>query len=237
MLKVFHLCKSFQNQLILNDISFEVPMGSIAALLGPSGSGKSTLLRCISRLETVDQGSITFQGQSLSELSPGSIGMVFQGFHLFPHMTVLQNLIHAPLALHRLPKPQATAEALSLLEKFGLADKASQFPNQLSGGQKQRVAIARALIVNPPILLFDEPTSALDPEMVSEVASLIRSLKSPSRLIMMATHELRVAKLASDQILFLDQGILVDNAPKEDFFKKPKAKRAKQFIKNLTISE
>jgi polar amino acid transport system ATP-binding protein len=236
MLKASHLCKSFQNQLILNDISFEVPMGSIAALLGPSGSGKSTLLRCISRLETVDQGSITFQEQPLSELSSSSIGMVFQGFHLFPHMTVLQNLTHAPLALKRLSKTQGIAEAMGLLKKFGLADKASQFPNQLSGGQKQRVAIARALIVNPPILLFDEPTSALDPEMVSEVASLICSLKSPDRLIMMATHELRVAKLASDQILFLDHGVLVDNASKEQFFKKPKAKRAQQFIKNLTIS-
>lgn len=236
MLKANNVSKSFHNQLILNDISFVTPMGSIAALLGPSGSGKSTLLRCISRLETADQGSITFQGQPLTGLSPCAIGMVFQGFHLFPHMTVLQNLIHAPLSLKRLTKNNATTQAMELLEKFGLADKGPQFPNQLSGGQKQRVAIARALIVNPPILLFDEPTSALDPEMVSEVAGLIQSLKSPERLIMMATHELRVAKLAADQILFLDQGMLVENTSKEKFFKKPKAKRAKQFIQNLTIS-
>jgi len=194
------------------------------------------LLRCIGRLEATDKGSITFQGQPLTDLSPCAIGMVFQGFHLFPHMTILQNLIHAPVALKRMTKGQAIAHAMSLLDKFGLADKATQFPNQLSGGQKQRVAIARALIVNPPILLFDEPTSALDPEMVSEVASLMQSLKSPDRLIMMATHELRVAKLAADQILFLDQGNLVENESKEEFFQKPKANRAQQFIKNLTIS-
>lgn len=236
MLKATHLSKSFHTESILKDISFETTMGSIAAILGPSGSGKSTLLRCISRLETADKGSITFQGQTLTSLSPCAIGMVFQGFHLFPHMTILQNLIHAPLALKRLSKTQAITKAMSLLDKFGLADKAAQFPNQLSGGQKQRVAIARALIVNPPILLFDEPTSALDPEMVSEVATLIESLKSPDRLIMMATHELRVAKLAADQILFLDQGLMVENATKDHFFKKPKAKRAQQFIKNLTIS-
>jgi polar amino acid transport system ATP-binding protein len=236
MLKATHLSKSFHNELILKDICFETTMGSIAAILGPSGSGKSTLLRCISRLESADKGSITFEGKTLPSLSPCAIGMVFQGFHLFPHMTILQNLIHAPLALKRLSKNEAITKAMSLLKKFGLADKAAQYPNQLSGGQKQRVAIARALIVNPPILLFDEPTSALDPEMVSEVATLIESLKSPDRLIMMATHELRVAKLAADQILFLDQGLLVENATKDQFFKKPKAKRAQQFIKNLTIS-
>jgi ABC-type polar amino acid transport system ATPase subunit len=236
MLKATHLSKSFQNQLILNDISFETKKGSIAALLGPSGSGKSTLLRCISRLETTDQGALTFENQALRQLPPCGIGMVFQGFHLFPHMTILQNLIHAPVSLNRASKAKATTEAMNLLETFGLPDKATQFPNQLSGGQKQRVAIARALIMNPPIVLFDEPTSALDPEMVSEVASLIKSLKSPDRLIIMATHELRVAKLAADQILFLDQGVLVENEKTKTFFENPKAKRAQQFIKNLTIS-
>ncbi|MBX9806134.1 MAG: amino acid ABC transporter ATP-binding protein [Alphaproteobacteria bacterium] len=236
MLKASHLSKSFHNQLILNDISFDIPMGTIAALLGPSGSGKSTLLRCISRLENAESGNLTFQEQSLSDLPPWSIGMVFQGFHLFPHMTILQNLIHAPVQLKQLSKDAAMKQGKALLKQFGLSDKAEMHPNQLSGGQKQRVAIARALIVNPPILLFDEPTSALDPEMVSEVASLIKSLKSPERLIIMATHELRVAKLAADQILFLDQGILVEDDPKDDFFKKPKTKRATQFIKNLTVS-
>jgi polar amino acid transport system ATP-binding protein len=137
-------------------------MGTIAAILGPSGSGKSTLLRCISRLETADKGNITFQGYPLTNMTASSIGMVFQGFYLFPHMTVLQNLIHAPLQLKQMPKSQAQIQAMDLLETFGLGDKASQFPNQLSGGQKQRVAIARALIVNPPILLFDEPFNHLD---------------------------------------------------------------------------
>lgn len=236
MLKTTHLSKSFNKQLILDDLSFEIPMGSIAALLGPSGSGKSTLLRCISRLETFETGTITFGGKHISDLRPSTIGMVFQGFHLFPHMTVLQNLIHAPISLKRMTKLKAIEEAMELLNKFGLADKASQFPNELSGGQKQRVAIARALIVNPPLLLFDEPTSALDPEMVSDVANLIRSLKSPNRLIIMATHELRAAKLACDQILFLDHGVLIENASTDTFFEKPKSKRAQQFIKNLTIS-
>lgn len=235
MLKAKNLSKSFQNQLILNDISFDLKVGTIAAILGPSGSGKSTLLRCISRLETADKGNITFQGQPLTSMPASSIGMVFQGFYLFPHMTVLQNLIHAPLQLKQMPKNQAQAQAKALLDTFGLSDKAHQFPNQLSGGQKQRVAIARALIVNPPILLFDEPTSALDPELVTEVAKLIQSLKSPKRLIMMATHELRVARLAADQILFLDQGVLIENASNKDFFKNPKTERAKQFLKNLTL--
>lgn len=235
MLKAINLSKEFHGQLILNDISFDLKMGTIVAILGPSGSGKSTLLRCISRLETINGGSITFQGHPLTNLPTSSIGMVFQGFYLFPHMTVLQNLIHAPLQLKLMPKSEAQSQAMTLLETFGLSDKAAHFPNQLSGGQKQRVAIARALIVNPPILLFDEPTSALDPELVSEVACLIQNLKSPDRLIMMATHELRAAKLAADQILFLDQGVLIENATNDTFFKKPKTKRAQQFLKNLTI--
>lgn len=236
MLNALNLSKSFNHHLVLNDISFKIPMGSIAALLGPSGSGKSTLLRCMSRLDIPDKGILTFKEQPLKNLPAYGIGMVFQGFHLFPHMTILQNLIHAPIALKHQTKEEATKQAMRLLEKFGLADKAAQFPNQLSGGQKQRIAIARALIVNPPILLFDEPTSALDPEMVSDVAHLIQSLKSSNRLIIMATHELRVAKLAADQILFLDQGNLVENTLKAKFFQKPKAARAQQFLKNLTVS-
>jgi ABC-type polar amino acid transport system ATPase subunit len=235
MLKVKNLSKSFHDHLILNDISFDLKLGSIAAILGPSGSGKSTLLRCISSLETADQGNITFQGQPLTRMPASAIGMVFQGFYLFPHMTVLQNLIHAPVQLKQMTKFQAQTQAMDLLETFGLKDKASQFPNQLSGGQKQRVAIARALIVNPPILLFDEPTSALDPELVTDIANLIQNLKSPDRLIMMATHELRVAKLAADQILFLDKGALIENALNKSFFKKPKTLRAQQFLKNLSL--
>lgn len=235
MLKVTGLSRSFHDHLVLNQVSFDVPMGTIAAILGPSGSGKSTLLRCISRLEVADAGEITFQNQPLSTLSPFAIGMVFQGFFLFPHMTVLQNLIHAPCQLKQMEKSQAQDQAMALLETFGLADKAARFPNQLSGGQKQRVAIARALIVNPPILLFDEPTSALDPELVTEIAALIQNLKSSDRLIMMATHELRAAKLAADQVLFLDQGVLVENESSQAFFKKPKTERAQQFLKNQSL--
>lgn len=237
MLKVDHLSKKFHHHLILKDISFEIESGTIAALLGPSGSGKSTLLRCIGRLETKDMdGNITFKEHPITTLAPWAIGLVFQGFHLFPHMTILQNLIHAPVSLKRLPKKEAKLEALSLLDRFGLSHKADHFPNELSGGQKQRIAIARALIMDPPILLFDEPTSALDPEMVSDVAEVIQGLKSPERFIIMATHELRLAKLAADQILFLDHGNLVENTSKQAFFKKPKAKRAQEFLKNLLIS-
>jgi polar amino acid transport system ATP-binding protein len=236
MLEVSHISKSYHGQPVLKDISLKTAMGTIAALLGPSGSGKSTLLRCMSRLEMADSGELSFQDKDLAELPPDAIGMVFQGFHLFPHLSVLQNLIHAPVALKRMKKEQAIEAAMDILDKFGLKEKADNYPNQLSGGQKQRVAIARALIINPPILLFDEPTSALDPELVSDVAQLIHSLKSPERLIIMATHELRVAKLAADQILFLDHGVLIEDASKEDFFKKPKSKRAQQFIKNQMIS-
>ena len=235
MLKIVNLFKSFQGTTVLNNISFDLKVGTVAALLGPSGSGKSTLLRCISRLETWDTGSITFQDQLLTDLPSSSIGMVFQSFHLFPHMTVLQNLIHAPIQVKKISKTNARAEAMILLEKFNLADKAKSFPNQLSGGQKQRVAIARALMMDPPLLLFDEPTSALDPEMVSDVAALIQGLKSPNRLIIMATHELRVAKLAADHVLFLDQGILVENASNDHFFSDPKAERAQQFLKNMMV--
>jgi arginine/lysine/histidine transport system ATP-binding protein len=233
MLKVSNICKSFHNQLILNNVSFEVPKGSIAAILGPSGSGKSTVLECISRLKVADKGSLSFEEHSLTSLSPCAIGMVFQSFYLFPHMTVLQNLIHAPLFLKRFTKTESIVQAMELLETFGLADKKDRFPHHLSGGQKQRVAIARALIINPPILLFDEPTSALDPEMVSDVATLIQSLKSPSRVIIIATHELRIAKLATNQILFLDKGTVVENTTTDAFFKNPKAQRAQQFIQNL----
>jgi polar amino acid transport system ATP-binding protein len=235
MLNVLNLVKSFQGAPVLKDISFQLQEGTIVALLGPSGSGKSTLLRCISRLEVWEQGSITFQDQKLSDLTPSAIGMVFQGFHLFPHMTVLQNLVYAAIRVKGMPTAAAQREAVVLLEKFNLADKAKSFPNALSGGQKQRVAIARALIMNPPLLLFDEPTSALDPEMVSEVAALIQGLKSRSRLIILATHELRAAKLAADQVLFLDHGALVENASNKDFFSHPKATRAQQFLKNMMI--
>jgi arginine/lysine/histidine transport system ATP-binding protein len=235
MLNVLNLAKSFQGIPVLKDISFQLQEGTVAALLGPSGSGKSTLLRCISRLEAWEQGGITFQGQELSGLSSSSIGMVFQSFHLFPHMTVLQNLMYAAIRVKGMPTTVAQREAMILLEKFNLADKAKYFPNALSGGQKQRVAIARALMMDPPLLLFDEPTSALDPEMVSDVAALIQGLKSPDRLIILATHELRAAKLAADQVLFLDHGVLVENAPNKDFFLHPKAERAQRFLKNMMI--
>lgn len=235
MLSVQNLSKFFQGTPILKNLSFQFEMGTIVALLGPSGSGKSTLLRCLSRLERIDEGTMTFQSHPLAQLPSHAIGMVFQGFHLFPHMTVLQNLMHAPLRVQKISQNLLQEKAMNLLEQFGLSHKTHQFPNQLSGGQKQRIAIARALMMEPPILLFDEPTSALDPEMTSEVATLIQNLQSPERLIIMATHELRVARLAADQVLFLDQGSLMENLPTARFFEKPETPRAQEFLKNFMI--
>lgn len=235
MLRVSNVTKKFGETYGLKDVSFQVPLGSIAALMGPSGSGKSTLLRCLSRLEHPDGGKILFQSKSLEALSSSAVGMVFQGFYLFPHMVVLKNLVHAPVALKKMSLDQAVTRAKELLTQFGLLSKIKAYPGELSGGQKQRIAIARALMMDPELLLFDEPTSALDPEMVGEVATLIKDLKSDKRIIVMATHELRAAHQAADQVLFLDQGQLVEDVPCEAFFAHPKAERAQQFLKNFQI--
>lgn len=234
MLNINHIQKSFNGHGVLKNVSCELAQGSITALLGPSGSGKSTLLRCIARLETPDSGQILFKGKTIHDLAGHEIGMVFQSYHLFPHMSVLENLTFAPQKLGIMSTLEATLKAQDLLANFGLEDKADQFPGQLSGGQKQRVAIARALMVDPPILLFDEPTAALDPEMVGEVALLIASLKKPGRLIVLATHELKIAKLIADHVLFMDGGSLVENDPSSVFFSAPKSQRAKIFLERMS---
>lgn len=233
MLNIQNVTKIINGQVILDSISCTLNDGEIVALLGPSGSGKSTLLQCLSRLTSITNGSISLNNSDIGTLSAEKIGVVFQSFNLFPHLTVLENLVYAPTKLGILAKNEAEEKALHLLENFGLKDKSLLYPHNLSGGQRQRVAIARALIMDPDILLFDEPTSALDPEMVTDVADLIFKSKRKNRLIIMATHELKICKLIADHILFLDQGKLVENTNKHEFFDNPTSERAKVFIEKM----
>lgn len=235
MLKVKNLCKSRNQSIILDDISFQVLPGTITAVIGPSGGGKTTLLRCLSQLDKIDSGTIELKGKDLSQYSHGEVGLVFQAFHLFPHLTVLENLTLALLKQGKSAN-EVQKKAENLLEQFGLANKADSYPNQLSGGQKQRIAIARALMREPAVLLFDEPTSALDPEMVKDVGNIISSLKGPDRTIILVTHEIRLAQLVADYILFLDKGKILDNLSAVDFFSTDShlvSNRAQLFLKNL----
>jgi glutamate transport system ATP-binding protein len=232
MLKVAGLFKSFKAVEVLKDISFELPVGNIVGLLGASGSGKSTLLRCLSRIETFETGEITFQGHPIHTVSAHEIGLVFQNFQLFPHLTIWKNLTLAPYMVKDADRASIDAKAKELLQNFGLADKVDAHPSQLSGGQKQRIAICRALMMDPALLLFDEPTSALDPGMVNDVGALIQSLKRPDRLIIVATHEMKLAHKITDDVLFMDQGKLLEHKPAKDFFKKPGSDQAKKFLEN-----
>lgn len=218
---------------ILDDISCELPLGEIVALLGPSGSGKTTLLRSIARLEESPVGKMFFGDKEIHTLLPTQIGMVFQNFNLFPHMTVMDNLCFSPEKLNQISHAQIREKAKKLLEDFGLGDKGEVHPSQLSGGQRQRVAIARTLMLDPDVILFDEPTSALDPEMVTDVAQIIGQLKDKDRLIIMATHELTICQLIADRVLFLDHGKLTENQLKKDFFRAPQSERAKVFIEKM----
>lgn len=237
MLELNHLTFKAQEKVILDHLSFSLPLGGIATLLGPSGSGKTTLLRCLAQLEKPSKGSIKFQGGNLKDLKGGHIGLVFQNFHLFPHLTVLENLLLSPRC-HKQDLQKAQKKAEELLEQFFLASKAGSYPHQLSGGQKQRVAIVRALMMDPPLLLFDEPTSALDPEMVNDVAHMMIQLKSPERLIFLVTHEVRLAQKVSNTVLFMDHGRLLDHWVTEEFFaleSSKRSERASRFLKNFQV--
>lgn len=222
---------------ILDNINFEVKDGEILAILGPSGAGKTTLLRCLALLYKQTAGTITVNGAPIDTLAAGKIGIVFQSFNLFPHLTVLDNMLLAPTC-HK----KDTAEALKqkaheMLTQFGLAAHASAHPYSLSGGQKQRVAIARALMMDPPVLLFDEPTSALDPELINEVSEIIKALRQPNRVILVVTHEVRLARHVADHILFLDNGALLDNVSRDVFFSESGeglSERARTFLSNLS---
>ncbi|WP_210262269.1 amino acid ABC transporter ATP-binding protein [Bradyrhizobium aeschynomenes] len=243
VLDVAGISKRFGDLQVLSDISFTVTRGETVCVLGPSGSGKSTLLRCINWLERPDAGQIYLNGDRIGINNGGvvmsdrelsrvrtRIGMVFQHFALWPHLTVLQNLMEAPVQVQRRPAAEVREEAMALLAKVGLSDKADVFPARLSGGQKQRVGIARALAMKPDVLLFDEPTSALDPELVGEVLLVMRELAREGRTMVIVTHEMGFARDAATRILFMDRGRVVETGPPERFFVSPDTERARQFI-------
>lgn len=216
MISVKNLRKSFQGLEVLKGITTEIKRGDVVCIIGPSGSGKSTFLRCLNMLEKPDSGEILFDGEDLTapktnlNLHRQKMGMVFQQFNLFPHMTVLENLTCAPLMLKKRNKAEAEAMAMELLERVGLADRASEYPNKLSGGQKQRVAIVRALCMDPEVMLFDEPTSALDPEMVGEVLDVMKTLAQKGMTMIVVTHEMGFAREVSNRVLFMDEGIIME---------------------------
>ena len=239
MISVNNLRKSFHGLEVLKGISTEIKRGDVVCVIGPSGSGKSTFLRCLNMLEKPDGGEILFNGEDLTRprtnlnLHRQKMGMVFQQFNLFPHMTVLENLTCAPVMLKKLTQAQAEEKAMELLGRVGLADRANEYPNKLSGGQKQRVAIVRALCMDPEVMLFDEPTSALDPEMVGEVLDVMKSLAEKGMTMIVVTHEMGFAREVSNRVLFMDEGIIMeDNAPQE-LFSNPQCERLKSFLSKV----
>ncbi|ANC77790.1 peptide ABC transporter ATP-binding protein [Fictibacillus phosphorivorans] len=236
MIDVQGLKKSFGSNQVLKGISTSIKKGEVIAVIGPSGSGKSTFLRCLNLLETHDEGSILLEGKDISEMElhlRKKIGMVFQHFNLFPHLTVLENVTFAPQQVLKVSRSEADKEALDLLKTVGLSDKANSYPSNLSGGQKQRVAIARALAMKPEVMLFDEPTSALDPEMVKEVLQVMKNLVKLGMTMVIVTHEMGFAKEVADRVLFMDDGKLVEDQEPAIFFENPKTDRAKAFLEKV----
>jgi arginine/lysine/histidine transport system ATP-binding protein len=233
------LHKSFGSLDVLKGISTELHKGEVIAILGPSGCGKSTLLRCMNLLEKPTKGRLYFGDQDMTDPKVNiskirqKVGMVFQHFHLFPHMTVLENVTYAPIKVSKVHPAEAKEAGMNLLGKVGLAEKANVYPSKLSGGQKQRVAIARALAMNPEVILFDEPTSALDPEMVQEVLEVMKDLAKTGMTMAIVTHEMGFARDVSDRVWFLNQGILEEDSPPQEFFSAPKCDRAQQFLERM----
>ena len=244
ILEISHIRKSFDGLDVLKDISLTVPEGSVTAVIGPSGSGKSTLLRCATLLETAEAGSIAFGGEyalrdgvyadkaALRRLR-GYFGLVFQNFNLFPHYTLLKNVMDAPVHVQKRSPAEAEKDAMALLEKMGLADRAAAYPFQLSGGQQQRAAIARALCMKPQILFFDEPTSALDPELTGEVLRVIRQLAEERMTMVIVTHEIPFARQVADHVIFMDGGVIVEEGPPEAVIDNPAQQRTKAFLSRL----
>ncbi len=239
IIKTQGLCKSFDNLEVLKGIDIEIHKGDVVCVIGASGSGKSTFLRCLNLLEQPTSGSIFFNGVDLTgskvdlNLHRQKMGMVFQQFNLFPHLTILKNLTLAPTMLKKIPKEEAEAKAMALLTRVGLADRAESYPNQLSGGQKQRVAIVRALCMEPEVMLFDEPTSALDPEMVGEVLDVMKELAREGMTMVVVTHEMGFAREVSDRVLFVSDGVIVEDAPPKEFFENPQNPRLVQFLQKV----
>ncbi|NEJ72985.1 ATP-binding cassette domain-containing protein [Rhizobium phaseoli] len=241
MIRLSQVCKSYGDYPVLKDIDAEVTRGEVVVICGPSGSGKSTLIRTINRLEEINSGSITLDGQNIHasmrakalNAMRSRIGFVFQNFNLFPHLSVAENVSMSPIRVKGVAADVAHEKALKLLDRVGLADKARAYPGQLSGGQQQRVAIARALAMEPPVMLFDEPTSALDPEMVGEVLAVMKSLASEGMTMLCVTHEMGFARDVADRIWFIDAGQIIETAKPEDFFSNPTHPRAQRFLADL----
>jgi len=239
LVEIDNVRKAFGDNLVLDGVDLRVARGEAIVIAGPSGSGKSTMLRCVNGLETVDSGEIRFDGRSVSGAGKGinelrsRIGMVFQQFNLFPHMTVLDNVTLGPIRVKDVPRDQAVAHGRELLERVGIAAKADASPADLSGGQQQRVAIARALAMEPQLMLFDEPTSALDPEMIREVLDVMRDLARDGMTMLVVTHEMGFAREVCDRIVFIDDGRIVEEAPPDEFFTAAKSERARDFVDKI----
>ena len=241
ILTVEHLIKAYGETPVLDDISFAVKPGEVIVVVGPSGCGKSTLLRCLNGLEPTQSGrvrlgseTVAYGGKNLTQLRQ-RIGMVFQSYELFPHLTVLDNILLAPTKVQKRPKAEVQKEAEALLDRVGLLNRKDSYPRELSGGQKQRVAIVRALCMHPEILLFDEVTAALDPEMVREVLDVMMDLAKNGRTMIIVTHEMQFARAIADRVLFLDGGKIVEEAPPKEFFDHPKTERAQRFLRTFTF--
>ena len=241
LFQINDLCKSFGSLSVLKDVSTEIKKGEVVVIIGPSGSGKSTFLRTLNLLEEPTKGTILFKGTEITgkhkhiDQYRQNIGMVFQHFNLFPHMTILKNMTLAPIKLLKMPKEEAERMAMEYLKRVGLAEKAEAYPSQLSGGQKQRIAIVRALCMNPEVLLFDEPTSALDPEMVGEVLEVMKDLAKSGMTMLVVTHEMGFAREVGSRVLFMDDGRIVEENTPGEIFSNPKSDRLKDFLSKVLV--